>query len=342
MIKVIRSSEFDQSLSSSQRYDSVLNTTIVEYNPDYYYGSIRQNLLVSDNADELLNFIKTPFNFTTINSGDKVVFHNSFFPSLLLSRINCDIKRTTKPSNKTKIVTDIEKIEINSTRKLVIVLKDRKLYHEDSYGSDFSFFKDSSTDIKRLLEGSEESKFYYAVLVENKYVDIIEDYLQHTNNFVKTKDLILYIWKNLPSPTEEEFKDFCRLLSSSDKESRKCAGDALQYYNLSDYIWDLHKLFFDISKYYLLKTSSWEYLVSLTDETFSRLSSYRIYSNREIQMKCFNNVLNSDISMNKLKEDIKNRIIDNIYEIYQIKEDLDLINCEIKICDKDGEAETGD
>ena len=45
-------------------------------------------------------------NTLTINKGDKIFFANSKFPSLLLGRLDVDLKRTTKPDTADKIVSD--------------------------------------------------------------------------------------------------------------------------------------------------------------------------------------------------------------------------------------------
>lgn len=352
MIKLVKPSDISSFYSTKDYYSQSLGWV---RNPNYHpYGEPDGYYLLTDDIQELNNIKNLEFK-GSLSPNDKISFISSDVPSLLINRMNTDIKRTTKITSSTKFVTSVNEIELHERVRIATWNEETKtMYCCDSMWISkplskstehiLDYFSSYSEDISELTEDTQ----YIAFLISAEHCDVLQTYLDHPNNFVSDKQLIKYIWKNAPMISDDEFDTAVNLISSRDYTNQKLGFNTLQFYNLSDKIYELYKALYDNKHiYWKRQYVMFKYIHSLVCNGSYKdrkgIFNYwsRIYCNTPLK-ELYQNELISDKCKMEIKEEIKCRILEAINSNDSIARDLELINCEISINDKVGETESSD
>jgi hypothetical protein len=190
----------------------------------------------------------------------KVAFYGSSFPSLLLGRLNVDIKRTTNLDNADYLVVDSLN-EYPSSSPIVLIGTDKNdncvLYYfgwqEDqtvipaglqTYFPGYTFQWASSCSINRQV-----------------FMDVTK---QHSNKCINTQTLVKHVYSSVTKPSDEEdVKSLISMLTSQDQD---LGFNTLVYYNFFDYLPNIYQALLNKGVessnssakfvYYILNTSS--------------------------------------------------------------------------------------
>ena len=174
----------------------------------------------------------------TINAGDKLFFAHSKFPSLLLGRLDVNLKRTTKPDTADKIVSDCN-LSRNDVFNHVVLIDPIKttLTRLSWYTSSETlntFTSDVNSIIKLLQQIGYNMQLY--VCVSKQGYETYQTLQTYSSKVISTTDLTKYIISQLPKMQPSEVDNITYMLKSQDASTVGTALGTLQYYNFADYI----------------------------------------------------------------------------------------------------------
>ena len=184
-----------------------------------YYNAPVANFVEFDTIDEAYSlynyqdrsneFIKSQ---AKISKGNKVFFCDSSFPSLLLGRLDTDVKRTTNVKNADIIVSDCSIKLSNCFKQLYLIdIKKQKLIGTvtPEYNEKLATFKTRIaaiiTEFNRLLNADLK---LYGTITPNNY-EIYQLYNANSSKFIKTSDFVKYVISQLPKLQEDECNNIC-------------------------------------------------------------------------------------------------------------------------------------
>jgi len=165
----------------------------------------------------------------------KVAFYGSSFPSLLLGRLNVDIKRTTNVDNADYLVVDSFN-EYPSSKRMMLIGLDKNdncvIYYfgcrEDetiippglqTYFPGYTFQWASSCSVNRQV-----------------FMDVVK---QHSSKCINTQTFIKHIYSSVAKPSDEEdVKSLISMLTSKDQD---LGFNTLVYYNFFDYLPNIYQ-----------------------------------------------------------------------------------------------------
>lgn len=210
----------------------------------------------------------------------KVAFYSSSFPSLLLGRINVDIKRTTNIDNADYLVMDSLN-EYPSSRPIVLVGLDKNdncvLYY-------FGWKEDQTVippDLQTYFPGYTFQWASSCSINRQAFIDTIK---QHSNKCISTQALVKHVYSSVAKPSgEEDIKSLISMLTSKDQD---LGFNTLVYYNFFDYLPNIYQALInntnnrsDLSNnasakfvYYILNTSSRQINDLIISSTTRRLN----------------------------------------------------------------------
>lgn len=208
-----------------------------------------KNFLISDSLEELRNYLNDPITFSSVPSSGKVAFNDDCsFPSLLLSRINTNFKRTTSTSKADFMVSDEYFLGISHWYELCIQIGDFIYKISKSYHIDPNYYEERKKTIGD--EAFQEEQDEYNQFIENlsklgtvKYLletgcqttaRTLKGCLNWNKPVVRTRDFINCINSNLPKLTDEELNGICNMLEAVDNESYISGVNMIPYYDITD------------------------------------------------------------------------------------------------------------
>lgn len=353
MIRIIKPDDYAKYYSLESTYGNTPANYYWNEGYTWYQQKPTYCIIAADSVKELDKFLNLDFdNSIKISPKDKIAFNNSDFPSLLLGRLpNIDIKRTTKITQTTKIVTNkcaIDRCETGYNYELFFL--DDSLYRIGSVYRDY--FKDFDKYIPpKKMEFAKESNhgnILYSVTVSKTIAERAELKLKYHNQLVSDTNLVQYCKAYCPKLEGEDLNYTLSMIQSSDAGIRNTGLSTLQYYNLEDCILSLVKTISDYVPYtdYSKHSAIWEYIkmyIGLDQHDLRNNSRFqRKYYERAILIKLWNNPLLGVKGRMDIKEAIKNRIIETCLDISNVKDNLEMIGCKLQICDTDGKTESGD
>lgn len=210
----------------------------------------------------------------------KVAFYGSSFPSLLLGRLNVDIKRTTSVDNADYLVVDSFN-EYPSSRDMMLVGLDKNdncvIYY-------FSWQEDKTkipADLYKYFPGYTFQWTSSCSVNRQVFMDVIK---QHSNKCINTQTFIKYVYSSVAKPSDEE--DVKSLISMITSKDQDLGFNTLVYYNFFDYLPNIYQALINNTNnrnnlsnnssakfvYYILNTSSSQINELINDSTTKRLN----------------------------------------------------------------------
>lgn len=280
-----------------------------------------------------------------IKAKDKIFFADSKFPSLLLSRLNVDVKRTTKADDANVIVSDCTLSYNDIYQKFRLIDPDKKVITNV-----YIDYKDTKTTFiaKVNLIISQMNKLFgvnlkpYVRITESNF-DTYEIYQKHSAKFIRTEDFIKYIIPQLPKLNQTECDNVCYMLKSQNEETVSLALSTLVYYNIFDNGIDILSALINSKCLELPSNRDSNYIYLLLGQQLSTIKLARHYSIRSklsFYMNAINKFLISPSMSVKekvitcLRRDLYNVIVDNY------KEELNRLNVTLKFETNDENGET--
>ena len=338
--------------------DKFISTKGQEGLDQRYYRTYDESLLVSDSLSELTKIIKAkPTN--TISPGDKIYFaKNVDYPVLLLSRLksqySIDISRTTTESKADKFIVNKIPIECVSQWKsscalscihLTGLFRNQRLVCSIPNTTDLQKINYIKQNVEKLLNIT----LTFAQPIDNP--ESAQIFITHQSNCVIVPQLIKYTNQFIPSVTDSELKAAFSYLKSSDDSIRLTGINLFEYFNIGDKIYDVIKGLHEVYETgcYLIPNSSkscttpWKYLLQSIDCNI--LDIQRNFDNNQsyfLRKILANPIYTGD--MESIKKEIKTRLLERLLsspEFSTLREDLDIINCELVLHDKNGETDSG-
>lgn len=165
----------------------------------------------------------------------KVAFYGSSFPSLLLGRLNVDIKRTTSTDNADYIVVDSFN-EYSSSRQIMLVGLDK---NDNCVIYSFGWQEDKTIIPSDLYKHFPGYTFQWACscsVNRQAFMDVIK---QHSNKCINTQTFVKHIYSAVAKPNdEEEMKSLISMITSKDQD---LGFNTLVYYNFFDYLPNIYQ-----------------------------------------------------------------------------------------------------
>ena len=217
-------------------FNSETNPNLANTNRAYYWNKY---FIISDNLEELKNYIKAPFEFSELPSSGKVLFNDSCsFTPLLLSRLNTNYKRTISRDTADFMVANEGYLNPSYWYHVSIKIGTYVYMIEKSWRLDASeddlteeAIKQREEIIKNL---SQLGPVQYIIgLGSGSTPKVFEDCLDWTKPIVKTRDFVNAVCTTLPKPTEDELTGICNMLESVDEESYISGVNMLPYYDIT-------------------------------------------------------------------------------------------------------------
>lgn len=211
----------------------------------------------------------------------KVAFYGSSFPSLLLGRLNVDIKRTTNVDNADYLVVDSFN-EYLSSRDIMLVGLDKNdncvIYH-------FGWQEDKTkipADLYKYFPGYTFQWISSCSVNRQVFMDVIK---QHSNKCINTQTFIKYVYSSVAKPNDEE--DVKSLISMITSKDQDLGFNTLVYYNFFDYLPNIYQALINNTNnrsnlsnnasakfvYYILNTSSSQINELINSSTTRRLNN---------------------------------------------------------------------
>lgn len=226
--------------SGKRLKDQMCQTTLCNLAGGIYGASVVYVVEITDcnKAFDLQKLQKViSISNTTINKNDKIFFGDSSFPSLLLGRLNLDVKRTTKPDIADRIILDRDIPGSNIFHRLFLFDEANNigvcadpLWREDKVSYGIRINKIIST-LKSYFNYN--MKLYCSVKADN--YKLYEIYQKFPNKFTSTIELSKYVHNQLPMIKEDEYSGISDMLKSQDKATVSLGLGMLQYYNFFDF-----------------------------------------------------------------------------------------------------------
>lgn len=217
-------------------FNSEINPNLASTNRAYLWNKY---FIISDNLEELKNYLKSPFEFSKLPSSGKVLFNDSCsFTPLLLSRLNTNYKRTISRDTADFMVADKGYLNPSYWYHVSIKIDSYVYMIEKSWRLDPSEEDLTEESIKQQEEIIKNlSQFgpvqYIIGLGSGSTLKVFEDCLNWTKPIVKTRDFVNAICATLPKPTEDELTGICNMLESVDNESYISGINMLPYYDIT-------------------------------------------------------------------------------------------------------------
>ena len=210
----------------------------------------------------------------------KVAFYGSSFPSLLLGRLNVDIKRTTNVDNADYLVVDSFN-EYPSSKQIMLVGLDKNdncvIYY-------FGWQEDETKIPADLYKYFPMYTFQWVSCCSvnrQVFMDVIK---QHSSKCINTQTFINHVYSSVAKPSDEEdVKSLISMLTSKDQD---LGFNTLVYYNFFDYLPNIYQALINntcnrgnLSNnssakfiYYILNTSSSQINELINGSTINRLN----------------------------------------------------------------------
>lgn len=229
----------------------------------------------------------------TINAGDKIFFANSTFPSLLLGRLDVDLKRTTKPDNADKIVSDCDMSENDIFHNVVLIDPNKFVLTRLSWqgkGETINTFSSVVTKTIDLFNQMGYNVSLYVCISKQGY-EVYQALQTHSAKLISTTDFTKYIVSQLPQMQPDEVNNIAYMLKSQDQATVSTALGTLQYYNFAEHMPQILEALMTTQCYDLPNNREATYLYSLFG--LDRGSLYAVRNcgvKRQIQffMDCLN------------------------------------------------------
>ena len=245
-------------------------------------GSVSDIFLNEYSSNEIYDIYHSNFKIKsaqyTLSGNDKIYFKDSTFPSLLLGRLNTNIKRTTKSDNADIIVTDCN-LSINSCfyAPSLIDVQNKIIIDIPLNGTKSEYVAKvlSITKTFKNVYGY-NLKTYLGIHPDN--YELYELYQQHPNKFVSTNDFAKQIVNTLPVLSDAEASNILYMLKSQDKSTVGLALGTLQYYNFFEYGLDIVSALITSNCFELPNNREAEYIYFLLGVDKSIIATARNYT----------------------------------------------------------------
>jgi len=210
----------------------------------------------------------------------KVAFYGSSFPSLLLGRLNVDIKRTTNVDNADYLVVDSFN-EYLAHRTIMLVGVDK---NDNCVMYYFGWQEDKTkipVDLQTYFPGYTFQWASSCSVNRQVFMDVIK---QHSTKCISTQTFVKHVYSSVAKPSDEEdVKSLISMLTSKDQD---LGFNTLVYYNFFDYLPNIYQALINNTNnrnnlsnnasakfvYYILNTSSGQINKLINDSTTNRLN----------------------------------------------------------------------
>ena len=255
--------------SSSLYYIKNRVKTIDNYKcSEYSFRNHLSGVCVIGTYNEVKEYCRDGLKYTeatpTWTKKTKVAFYGSSFPSLLLGRLNVDIKRTTNVDSADYLIVDSFN-EYSSSRQMMLVGLDK---NDNCVIYSFGWQEDETkipSNLQIYFPGYTFQWISSCSVNRQVFMDVIK---QHSNKCVSTQTFIKYIYSSVTKPSDEEdVKSLISMLTSKDQD---LGFNTLVYYNFFDYLPNIYQALINNTNnrsnlsnnasakfvYYILNTSS--------------------------------------------------------------------------------------
>lgn len=343
-------------ITNSQYTTHALKDILIRTSNDmrisYGFSGISNNITLYEMpADEIYDIfidlnrrIITPKTLP-IKAKDKIFFADSKFPSLLLSRLNVDVKRTTKADDANVIVSDCTLSYNDIYQTFRLIDPDKKVItnvYIDYKDTKATFIAKVNLIISQMNKLFGVNLKLYARITESNF-DTYEIYQKHSTKFIRTEDFIKYIIPQLPKLNQTECDKVCYMLKSQDEETVSLALSTLVYHNIFDNGIDILSALINSKCLELPSNRDSNYIYLLLGQQLSTIKSARHYSVRS-KLSFYMNAINKfliipSMSVKEkviacLRRDLYNVIVNNY------KEELNRLNVTLKFETNDEDGET--
>ena len=211
--------------------------------PDFNnYGTTRNywyyNLYVgSKDLDELDALTKTPpTSKKVISKGDKIFFSKkTTFPTLLLSRLDTDVKRVVKEDKADVYVIDKPKV-LYSVDTYIAYFTETQNQEPVLYWENVSKYETEELNklVNKWKSALNSDEIYFLRSYSCDDHTIFNTCLNSNKPIVYTDDFIKYIDKFRPKLEGDELDSVLNMLKSPDDESYAAGINLIPYYNIED------------------------------------------------------------------------------------------------------------
>ena len=251
---------------------------------EYTFRNSFSGVCVIGTYNEVKEYCQDGLKFTeatpTWTKKTKVAFYGSSFPSLLLGRLNVDIKRTTNVDSADYLVVDSFN-EYPSFRPIVLVGMDK---NDNCVIYSFGWQEDETvipSDLYKYFPGYTFQWASSCSINRQVFMDVIK---QHSNKCINTQTFIKHVYSSVAKPNDEEdVKSLISMLTSKDQD---LGFNTLVYYNFFDYLPNIYQALINNTNnrsnlsnnasakfvYYILNTSSSQINDLINSDTTKRLN----------------------------------------------------------------------
>lgn len=255
--------------SSSLYYIKNRVKTIDNYKcSEYSFRNYLSGVCVIGTYNEVKEYCQDGLKYTeatpTWTKKTKVAFYGSSFPSLLLGRLNVDIKRTTNVDSADYLIVDSFN-EYPSSRQMMLVGLDK---NDNCIIYSFGWQEDETkipSNLQTYFPGYTFQWISSCSVNRQVFMDVIK---QHSNKCVSTQTFIKHVYSSVTKPSDEE--DVKSLISMITSKDQDLGFNTLVYYNFFDYLPNIYQALINNTNnrsnlsnnasaklvYYILNTSS--------------------------------------------------------------------------------------